>query len=212
MLFVTFEGIDACGKTTQIDKLYEKLCGEGYEVIVTKQPGGSKIGQQIRKILLDPENKELVSNAELLLYMADRVQHIQEIILPALAQNKIVLCDRYHDATVAYQGAGRQLDLTWLATLERDVVRTPDLTFWFDLSLEESQRRLQHRNRTQGLENCRIEREKSDFFERVVRGYRELYQKNPERMQRIDAEGDIASIHQKVVNILMRRLNSSATG
>lgn len=206
MLFITFEGIDASGKTTQLELLKQELTNKGYNVLVTRQPGGTKIGQQIRQILLNPAHTEMVPQAELLLYMADRVQHIQEVIEPALQAGKIVLCDRYHDATIAYQGGGRGLDLSWIQQLEKETVRTPDLTLWFELSVEESQKRLNSRNQATGEENCRIEREKQEFFIKVNQGYREIQQSDPDRFLHIDAEQTIEKIQTQVTAIVHSRL------
>ena len=108
---ITFEGLDGCGKSTQLEKTKKWLNLQGYEVLKTQQPGGTKIGKQIRKILLNPENNELHPESELLLYLSDRIQHLAEKIIPAKAEGKIVLCDRFHDSTVAYQGFGRGLNL-----------------------------------------------------------------------------------------------------
>ncbi len=157
-MFITFEGIDASGKTTQMELLKETLTAKGYQFIQTRQPGGTEIGQKIREILLDPKNSQMIPEAEVLLYMADRIQHINQVIKPAIQENTIVLCDRYHDATVAYQGGGRQLDLSWLDPLTEKLLLTPDLTLWFDISVEESQRRLNIRNEQQNIEHCRLER------------------------------------------------------
>ena len=112
-MFITFEGIDGCGKTTQLEMLV-KVLEKQHSLLVTKEPGGSSIGKKIRAILLDQENHQIVPETELLLYLADRCQHLQEKIKPALEANQVVLCDRYHDATLAYQGGGRQLQLDWL--------------------------------------------------------------------------------------------------
>ena len=132
-MFITFEGIDGSGKSTQISLLCNELERRGLPFILTRQPGGTEIGAKIRQILLDPENSAMDPKAELLLYLADRVQHLQEVIRPALAEGKLVLCDRYHDATLAYQGAGRGLDLSWMEELSKDLILTPDLTIWMEL-------------------------------------------------------------------------------
>lgn len=205
-MFITFEGIDGCGKTTQIRLLEESLKKNGINILSTRQPGGTNIGRIIRNILLNPENSRLVPEAEVLLYLADRIQHIKEIILPALQNNQIVLCDRYHDATLAYQGGGRQLDLDWLKSLQQQFVTKPDLTFWLDISVEESQTRLNHRNTIQNTENCRLESENTLFFSRVSKAYHDLCHQEPDRFIRILAEETIDTIRQKIFNIVWNKL------
>ncbi len=205
-MFITFEGIDASGKTTQMKLLEDYLHKNQYDILVTRQPGGTKIGQLVRRILLDPENSQMDPVAEVLLYMADRIQHLQETIIPALEKGTIVFCDRYHDATIAYQGGGRQLDLTWLEPLQKKLVLVPDLTIWFDVSVEESQRRLNKRNLEQNVENCRLESEDEKFFNRIRQGYQEICDKEPHRFVKISAEEDIGTIQQKALDTVLSRL------
>lgn len=205
-MFITFEGIDASGKTTQLGLLEKQLREKGYDILVTRQPGGTAIGRKLRAILLDPRNEELVPESEVLLYIADRIQHIKEIIQPALDRGMIVLCDRYHDATLAYQGGGRQLDLTWLKQLQQDHIITPDLTIWFDISVSSSQMRLLDRNKAQDTENCRLESENSLFFERVRAAYDRMSRDESDRYVRVDAEGDMQTIHQLVLKTVLERL------
>ncbi len=189
--------------------LADKLEQEGYNLVKTRQPGGTSIGKSIREILLNPVNTEMVPETEVLLYVADRLQHIQQVIEPALAEKKIVLCDRYHDASVAYQGAGRQRDLSWLKPIEEKFIRVPDLTLWFDLSVETSQARLQERNISLNQENCRLEQEDMEFFNRIRSGYRAIAEKESDRFEIVDAEGDIESIQKQVVDIVLKRLQDS---
>lgn len=205
-MFITFEGIDASGKTTQMELLGKTLAEEGYQVLATRQPGGTKIGHHIREILLNPENREMVPETEMLLYVADRIQHIKEVIEPALKQNTIVLCDRYHDATLAYQGGGRGLDISWLKPFQEAYIRVPDLTLWFDVSVQESQNRLNRRNISEEVENCRLEREDIDFFERIRKTYQEMTVSEPDRFVRIDAEADIPEIEKTVLKTVYSRL------
>lgn len=205
-MFITFEGIDASGKTTQLGLLEKELGKKGYDILITRQPGGTSIGQKLRDILLDPENNELFPESEMLLYVADRIQHIKEVIQPALDRGMIVLCDRYHDATLAYQGGGRQLDLDWLQQLQEKHIISPDLTIWFDISVENSQKRLQERNKTQDTENCRLEGENKLFFDRVRAAYDRMCREETNRYVRIDAEGDIQTVHRQVVDIVINRL------
>ncbi len=205
-MFITFEGIDASGKTTQVDLLGNTLKAKGFDFIHTRQPGGTDIGLKIREILLNPEHSEMVPETEVLLYMADRIQHINQVIKPTLKENKIVLCDRYHDATVAYQGGGRQLDLSWLDPLKNNLLLTPDLTLWFDISVEESQRRLNIRNESQNVENCRLEREDREFFDRIRKVYQEIAEQEPDRFIIISAENSIEAIQKEVETIVLSRL------
>lgn len=205
-MFITLEGIDASGKTTQLALLEEALRHQGHEILVTRQPGGTHIGQRLRKILLNPENTELVPETEVLLYMADRIQHIKETIFPALDQGQIVICDRYHDATLAYQGGGRQLDLTWLQPLQEAHIIVPDLTIWFDITVEQSQERLQQRNQDLKTENCRLESEDILFFERVRSSYAEMCKREPQRYFRVDAVGEISEIHRQVLETVLNRI------
>lgn len=186
--------------------LKQTLKAEGYQFIQTRQPGGTEIGRKIRKILLDPENSLMVPETEVLLYMADRIQHINQVVKPAIENNTIVLCDRYHDATVAYQGSGRQLDLSWLKPLEKNLLLTPDLTLWFDISVDESQRRLNIRNEAQNMEHCRLEREDREFFGRVRQSYQKIARSEPGRFKVIDAENDIDNVRKNVEEIVISTL------
>ena len=202
-MLITFEGIDASGKTTQIDLLEKELQNRNLSFIFTRQPGGTQIGRKIRQILLDPENSELVSETEVLLYMADRIQHIKEVIQPALDRHQIVFCDRYHEATLAYQGGGRQLDLSWLEPLQEKHIIVPDRTLWFDISIEQSQERLQQRNQSQETENCRLESENVLFFKRVRAVYDQMNNNEPDRFIRVDAGRSVQEVHQQVLNIIL---------
>ncbi len=166
------------------------------------------MGSEIRDILLNPQFKELDSTAEILLYLSDRIQHINELIRPALKQKKIVLCDRYHDATIAYQGGGRQINLNWLEALEKESIMAPDLTFWFDIPVAVSQDRLLARNQEKGVENCRIESEKTEFFQRVHEEYTRLCEENTGRFVRIDAVGEIGAIQDQIYQRTMKFLKN----
>lgn len=205
-MFITFEGIDACGKSTQIELIEHVLKEKEIDYMVTRQPGGTQIGQLIRNILLNPDHINMVPEAEVLLYMADRVQHIKEVIQPALDAGKVVLCDRYHEATLAYQGGGRQLDLRWLKAIEKKFVVTPDLSFWFDISVETSQERLKKRNQMLGVENCRFEREDEAFFIRTIKKYKHFNALHPDRFIRISGDGTRSEITEKVLNLFLPAL------
>jgi dTMP kinase len=188
-LFITFEGIEGCGKTTQIKRLAGRLEDRGIRFISTLEPGGTRIGQDIRKVLLDSRNAHLAPLAELTLYAADRAQHIEEVIKPALDQGKWVLCDRFFDATVAYQGAGRGLDMDLIKTLN-ELVTTgirPDLTLLLDCPPETGIERAIKRISIIGQDGQdRFEREKMDFHRKVRAGYLEISLKE-KRFSIIDA-------------------------
>jgi len=188
--FVTFEGIEGSGKSTQIALLANNLGSAGERIKLTREPGGTSVGDQMRKILLDPENTGIVPTAELLLYAASRAQHLQEVILPSLADNVMVLCDRFSDATLAYQGYGRGLDKGLIRTIDRLVTAgiRPDLTFLLDIDAATGIARAHGRNSSRGLEaEARFENEDIAFHERVRQGYLALAEQEPDRIQIVDA-------------------------
>ncbi|APG26798.1 dTMP kinase [Syntrophotalea acetylenivorans] len=209
--FITFEGIEGSGKTTQIAKVAELLRGQGYNVVTTREPGGCPISNAIREILLNPANDALENRAELLLYAAARAQHVAEVIQPALKQGQIVLCDRYTDATLAYQGYGRGLDLDLieeLNTLASGDCR-PHLTLLLDMPHETGLKRALERNDTQNMcDEGRFEQESLDFHKRVREGYLFLAQKDPQRMQVIDATGTPAEVSERLIACLQAYLDS----
>ncbi len=190
-MFITFEGIEGSGKSTQIGRISEFLKSRGYDCLVTHEPGNTAVGKKIRAILLDPENKIMDFRTELLLYMADRAQHISEKIKPALSQGRLVLCDRYFDATVAYQGFARGLDTSLIYILHEIVLDDlkPDLTVLFDLppeiGLSRAWKQIQNGTRDKG--ETRFEKETLIFHEKVRAGYLELARREPERFRIIDA-------------------------
>ena len=188
-MFITFEGIEGSGKTTQIQLAAKYLSDRNLPVIVTREPGGTDIGLKIRALLLDPEHRDPQPRAELLLYMADRAHHLGTVIRPAVANRKIVLCDRYFDATLAYQGYARGLDIDLLKTLHSLVFDdfTPDLTLLLDLPPEISLRRAWRQISAGEREaaETRFEKEAVHFHERVQAGYLDLACRFPQRF-RID--------------------------
>ncbi|MEE8436557.1 MAG: dTMP kinase [bacterium] len=208
--FITFEGIDGCGKSTQARRLAQRLREKGYNVLETREPGGTEIGLQLRSVLLNPDNAAMGANCELLLYLADRVQHLDTVIRPALQREETVICDRFHDATVAYQQHGRGLDLASLSCfLEKEVLSTaPDTTCWLDLEVELAQARIQKRNRSQGgngPRESRLDDAGRDFHERVRSGYAAIHAAEPGRMLRVPATGDEAEIDATIWNLLSER-------
>lgn len=192
-LFITFEGIDGCGKTTQINLLNKYLKERGFMTLLTREPGSPGLGVKIREILLNYDG-EVAPNCESFLFLADRAQHVDCIIKPALQNGEIVLCDRYTDSTLAYQGYGRGIDIERIKYLNETAVNglKPDLTFVFDISAETSFRRV-------GESRDRMESAGKDFFNRVRNGYLEIANNEPDRVKIIDASDTIENIHNKVV-------------
>jgi dTMP kinase len=209
--FITFEGIEGSGKSTQIALLAHYLTASGIRNVLTREPGGTSIGDQVRKILLDPANRSLDPAAELLLYAASRAQHLREIILPALADGATVLCDRFSDATLAYQGYGRGLDIEMIRSLDRIVTegKRPDLTLLFDIEAAPGLARARGRNNSRGLEKeARFENEELAFHERVRRGYLTLAAREPDRIRVVDASGPPEAVQDKVRKIVDERLRA----
>ena len=209
-MFITLEGIEGCGKTTQINHLKSYIEHNGRACVVTREPGGTAIGSDIRSILLNPANNNLVPKAELLLYMADRAQHIATLIKPALAQNKVVLCDRYFDATVVYQGYARGLGTSFISELHRLLLEDfkPDITLLLDLSpkvgLARAWKELNKGTRS-GTES-RFEEETLSFHEKVRSGYLELAHQEPDRFKIIDAAGDERQVQEDIRKVLAQYL------
>ncbi len=194
--FITFEGTDGSGKTTQFRILGNWLRDRGLEVVETVEPGGTAIGQQIRRILLDPANADIQPRAELLLYFASRAQNVDQVIRPALDSGRVVLCDRFTDSTLVYQGAGRGIDASVVMDLDRIACRglKPDLTFLIDIDLETSLARARRRNERIGTSESRLDEESAAFHERVREGYLALAKSEPERFVVIDGRGGIGEV------------------
>lgn len=183
-MFISFEGTEGVGKTTLIRKIYEHLEQQGQQVVLTREPGGTPMAEQIRSLLLSVNHEELMSNdTELLLMYAARAQHLQQVIVPALTEHKTVLCDRFSDASFAYQCAGRGLNQSKLQLLNENFVsHMPDITFWLDAPIETGMSRARERGALD-----RFEQEKVTFFEKVRAGYQQLWEQYPERVKRLDA-------------------------
>ena len=199
-LFITFEGADGCGKTTQMKLLAEYLKNKGKNVILTREPGGKGLGEKVREILLNYEGP-VSDRCESFLFLADRAKNIDIIVNPAVDEGKIVLCDRHIDSTVAYQGYGRGLDIERINMLNSIATngRKPDLTFVFDIDVETSMKRV-------GKEKDRMESAGIDFHNRVRQGYLELAKQEPQRIKVLDATKSIEDIHKKVVEILKKNI------
>ncbi len=183
-MFISFEGTEGVGKTTLIRSLYEYFQQQGQDVVLTREPGGTPMAEQIRSLLLSVNHDEQMSNdTELLLMYAARAQHLEQVILPALQAGKVVLCDRFTDSSFAYQCAGRGLSREKLQLLNNNfVVKMPDITFWLDAPTELGMSRARERGALD-----RFEQEKVSFFEKVRSGFAEIYQNEPLRMKRLDA-------------------------
>ena len=201
--FITFEGIEGCGKTTQIKLLNEYLQGKGFKTILTREPGGTTIGDKIRQILLDPANKKMHPLTELLLYGASRAQHVEELIRPALSEGKIVLCDRYSDSTTAYQGAARRVDKKILASLDAIATNglTPDITIVVDVAPTVGLSRVAGRGAPD-----RFEQETLAFHERVRQGYLTLAKGNPKRVKIVDGSKEIEEVHGEIIKVIEKFL------
>ncbi|GAB4460385.1 MAG: dTMP kinase [Anaerolineae bacterium] len=199
-LFITFEGPDGSGKSTQITLLAEHLQRQGFDVLQTREPGGTPIGDQIRRVLHDVNNTAMVSRAEVLLYSASRAQLVQQAILPHLAAGGAVICDRYADSTYAYQGYGRQLDFDTLKIITRFATQElkPDITFYLDLDVTEGLKRKQQANHAGTGELNRMDQLALEFYRRVREGYLEMARAEPERWLVIDAGGTVTDVQRQI--------------
>jgi dTMP kinase len=199
-LFITFEGMDGSGKTTQARLLVERLEAQGKSVFATAEPGGTVIGAQIRSILLDARNQDLRPTAELLLYFASRAQNVEECIRPALAEGRIVVCDRFTDSTLAYQGYARGLGAATVRALDRIACRglTPELTVLIDIDLETALARTQARNRRSDKAETRMDDQSLEFHRQVREAYLRIASEEPARFRVIDGRGEPSAVTAKV--------------
>jgi len=204
--FITFEGIDGSGKTTQINLLDKYLKGKGFDVLLTREPGGTALGDEIREILLNPQNTGMSSRAETLLFEASRAQLVEKVIRPAIENGKIVICDRFFDSTIAYQGAARGLGVKEILDLSlwASAGLVPDLTFLISINVEICEQRM----KTQRKKPDRIENEKNEFKEKISSGYLDAAEIFKERFEIIDGHmkiEDIFSIIKQKVGVLLNR-------
>ena len=219
-LFITFEGLDGSGKTTQLKHLAAALEADGHRVVTLRQPGGTPLGDRIRSVLLDSRSEAdlgaIAPESEMALMFADRAQALREIILPALAEGSIVLCDRYTDSSEAYQGAGRGLGSERILTMHRAVCNNiqPDLTILLLPPLASSLHRARRRNdrhvQQAGTDENRFEREGDDFYTRVYEQYREISQRDQNRVVVFPDEAPIPAIAQRILEVVRARLTSTA--
>jgi dTMP kinase len=218
--FITIEGLDGCGKSTQLDRLAASLRAEGLEVVQTREPGGTENGERMRAIVLDSATSGLSPRAELGLMFAARAQHVDEVILPALEAGKLVLCDRFTDSSEAYQGGGRQLGSEAVLTLHRVLCRglQPDLTILMDSEVEASVQRARRRNTARGGDRSapgvsdenRFEKESRAFFERVRQAYLTIARREPNRVVVVDARRPPDVVQPEILEIVRQRVLGSA--
>lgn len=209
--FVTFEGGDGTGKTTQIQAAEKYLRERNRDCVVTREPGGTALGQLIRKVLVEVGDHEIAPATELFLYLADRAQHVNQIIRPAIDAGKIVLCDRFTDSTLVYQGYGRGIELDWVRRLNDTASEglRPDLTFLFDCPVDVGRTRTalrQEQAAADGSPEDRFEREEIQFHEKVRRGFLEVARGDPERFRIIDAARSVSEVTEQIREILDREL------
>ena len=205
-LFITFEGVEGSGKTTQIDRIGRWLQEVKVPCLITYEPGGSLLGKELRSLLLERISLKISRRAELLLFAADRAQHVEEVIIPALGEGKMVLCDRFSDATIAYQGSGRGLDLAIIEAINDFAAHSmkPDLTFLFDLPAESGLERVEVRTfNAGGIDGeDRFEREHLDFHKEVRKAYLRIAAAEPDRFRIIDASKDRDAVFQEVSRVI----------
>lgn len=206
-MFITIEGSDGSGKSTQFELLEAFLLDEGFDIVTTREPGGTNIGEQVRECLHDVRNRLMTAEAEVLLYSASRAQLVEEIIRPALAANRIVLSDRYYDSTLAYQGYGRQLDLQALLNITMFATGglKPNLTVLLEVDITTGL----SRREVGGVEMNRMDLQATEFYERVRKGYESLVASEPERWITIDANRPIATVQMDVRQRVVERLQEA---
>jgi dTMP kinase len=210
---ITFEGLDGCGKSTQLEKLASTLRMRGLEVVSTREPGGTEASERIRQLLLNSKTTGLTPLTELALMFAARAQHVEEVILPAMGRGAIVLSDRFTDSSEAYQGGGRQLGSEIVRELHRLFCHDlePRLTILMDSDVAASIARARRRNQAQaGVDEARFEQEDRKFFERVRSAYLEIAKREPQRVVVIDARRPIEAVHREILTTVEERLHLPA--
>ncbi|MBE4704198.1 dTMP kinase [Spiroplasma platyhelix] len=209
MLFITFEGPEGSGKTSVLAKLKEKFASEGIEITTTREPGGSVISEEIRKIILNKENTLMDPWTEVLLYIAARRQHLVEKVFPEVSSKKIIICDRFSDSTLAYQGYGRKLDINKINAIQDMAFDNfkPNLTILFNVSPEVGLQRIESRNQN---ENDRLDKETLEFHNLVYQGYQEIVKDNPERIKVVDASKKFDEVLNEVYQIIKQFISTSS--
>jgi len=209
-MFLAFEGIEGSGKTTIMERMAEQLHKQGLSVRMTREPGGTAFGRELRRLLLDTRSATFSTQAELLLFLADRAQHLQEVVMPALGEGTMLLCDRYAASTLAYQGYGRGMPLDQITRLIEFATGGlwPDMTLLFDLPVELGLARARERSREEGAEvtEGRFEAENLDFHQRVRTGYLELAAQHPRRYAIVDASVPTDAVLQQALGLVRARL------
>ncbi len=205
-MFITFEGPDGSGKSTIIKRVFEKLSKEGYQIVLTREPGGTPIAEKIRDIILDNANQELDARTEALLYAASRRQHLVEKIWPALKEGKIVLCDRFLDSSLAYQGGGRSLGIQNVLNVNLFATENtyPDLTLFFDISPELGLKRV---NQDKKRVADRLDNENENFHDKVYEAFKKIVDDNQNRIVTIDASKSIEEVTENAYQIIKEKLN-----
>lgn len=198
-LFITIEGPDGAGKSTQIELLKEYFKDRGKDIVITREPGGTEISEKIRDIILDNENTAMADTTEALLYAASRAQHVHQKISPALKEGKVVICDRFVHSSLVYQGIGRGLGVEEVKGINDFAIEgiKPDITLFFDISPEVALKR-----KTKNDKGDRLENEKVDFHQKVYEGYKQLIEKYPKEFTIIDATRSIEEIHKEIIKAL----------
>jgi dTMP kinase len=216
--FITFEGLDGSGKSTQIAKLARGLRARGLSIVITREPGGTATGEKIRDVLLHSATSGLSPFAEMALMFASRAQHIHEVILPGLAEGRVVLCDRFTDSTEAYQGGGRKLGSKAVLQLHEVLCGNlqPDLTILLDndvnMTVERARRRnRQHKNRRPDKDENRFEQENRAFFGRVRNAYLAIAAREPQRVHLVDARGTPSETHAVIMELVRKKLKLNAS-
>ncbi|WP_226647430.1 dTMP kinase [Mesobacillus subterraneus] len=206
-IFITIEGPDGSGKTTILQMLAENLVNEGYEVVATREPGGIEIAEQIRKVILDPENTAMDPRTEALLYAAARRQHLAEKVKPALEEGKIVLCDRFVDSSLAYQGYARGLGIDEVYSINEFAIENmmPAMTLYFDVAPEIGLERI---NKNKGREVNRLDLEKLEFHQKVREGYTILADRFSERIVKVDASKDLDTVYEQAEAQIRKLINT----
>ncbi|NDD29827.1 MAG: dTMP kinase [Proteobacteria bacterium] len=206
--FITFEGIEGAGKSTHAARLFETLKEKGYPVVLTREPGGTPIGEKLRTIVTDPAHGEMAPLTELLLMAASRAQHLHQVIRPALGEGKIVISDRFTDATLAYQGYGREMHLAMVREVNEVAAWNcrPDITLLFDLEPYHAMSRVRDRRQIEEQLPDRLERQTMDFYDRVRKGYLDIAYEEPQRFRKFDAAQPLDVLWSQVFECVMREI------